>query len=83
VAIAIAGAFRLTKASVLVAIRSKLSHWSELLWSRTLAEKVMQETLTIDHVFPPAPAPQPNFVRDVAAKVKETVTPPPRQPAHP
>ena len=82
VAVAIAGAFGITRASVGLTIRSKLTQWSELLWSRAMAEKVVSATLTLDAVFPPPPAPETSFMRDAATRIKGAVAPA-RQPAHP
>jgi hypothetical protein len=81
-AVAIAGAFGITRASVGLTIRSKLGQWSELLWSRAMAEKVVSATLALDAVFPPPPAPEKSLMRDAAARIKGAVMPP-RQPAHP
>jgi hypothetical protein len=82
VAIALAGAFGITRASVGLTIRSKLSQWSELLWNRAIAEKVVSATLALDAVFPPPPAPEKSFMRDAATRIKGAVAPA-RQPAHP
>lgn len=48
----LAGALGITRASVGLALRSRLHQWSELLWNRALAKKVTDVTLTLDEVFP-------------------------------
>ena len=50
---AIAGAIGITKASVLLTVRGRLDQWSELLWNRALAQRVIEATLTLDVVLPP------------------------------
>jgi hypothetical protein len=54
-AVAIAGAFGVTKASMLVTIRGRLHQWSGLLWERAVTQKVSDETLLLDRVLPPSP----------------------------
>jgi hypothetical protein len=54
--VAVTGALGITKASVLFAVRGRLDQWSQLLWNRALAQKVVDNTLTLDSVIPPAPA---------------------------
>jgi hypothetical protein len=49
-----AGALGITKASVLLTVRGRLDQWSELLWNRAVAQKVVDVTLTVDAVLPPA-----------------------------
>jgi hypothetical protein len=51
--VAVAGAVGITKASVLLTVRGRLDQWSELLWNRALAQKVVEATLTLDVVLPP------------------------------
>lgn len=50
---AVTGAVGLTKASVLLTIRGRLDHWSQLMWHRAIAQKVVEATLTLDCVLPP------------------------------
>jgi hypothetical protein len=66
--VAIAGAVGITKASVLLTVRGRLDQWSELLWNRALAQKVVEATLTLDAVLP-APARE----RRIGAAVPERV----------
>jgi hypothetical protein len=53
--VAVAGALGITRASVLLTIRRRLDEWSQLLWDRAIAHKVVESTLTLDAVLP-APA---------------------------
>jgi len=53
-AVAITGALGITKASVLVTVRSRLHQWSALLWDRAVVNKVSDETLVLDVVLPPS-----------------------------
>jgi hypothetical protein len=54
--VAVTGALGITKASVLLTVRGRLDQWSQLLWNRALAQKVVDNTLTLDSVIPPAPS---------------------------
>ena len=47
-----AGLFGINRASAALAVRNRLSQWSQLLWNRALAKKVSDVTLTVDGVFP-------------------------------
>ena len=51
--VAVAGAIGITRASVLLTVRGRLDQWSQLLWNRALAQKVVEATLTLDVVLPP------------------------------
>jgi hypothetical protein len=51
-----AGALGITRASVLLTVRGRLDQWSQLLWNRAVAQKVVDVTLTLDSVLPPAPS---------------------------
>ena len=53
-ALAGAGALGITKASVLLTARGRLDQWSHLLWTRAVEQKVVDVTLTLDTVLPPA-----------------------------
>lgn len=53
--LAVAGALGITKASVLLTVRGRLDQWSQLLWDRAVAQKVVEATLTLDSVLPPPP----------------------------
>ena len=74
--VAIAGAIGITKASVLLTVRGRLDQWSELLWNRALAQKVVEATLTLDLVLPP-----PVRERRIGAGVPERVVRRFRRPA--
>jgi hypothetical protein len=70
---AVVGALGITKASVAVAIRSRLHQWSELVWNRALAARITAATLFLDQVLDPAKAARKNPVAKVAAKRRERV----------
>jgi hypothetical protein len=82
-AVAIAGAFGVTKASMLVAVRTRIHQWSEMLWERAITHKVSDETLVLDGVLPPPPPPASEH-RSLAAlasrvgeRVRDRLTPDP------
>jgi hypothetical protein len=50
-----AGALGITKASVLLTVRGRLDQWSQLLWNRAVAQKVVDVTLSLNSVLPPVP----------------------------
>jgi hypothetical protein len=85
--VAVAGAVGLTKASMLVTVRTRAQQWSELLWNRAVAKKVSDMTLVLDAVLP-EPAPEPRSLAAMAARVGEGVKerigshPGPMPPAH-
>jgi hypothetical protein len=58
VVVAAAGAFGITRASVLFTVRGRLDQWSQLLWDRAVAQRVYHETLTLGEVLPALPAPR-------------------------
>jgi hypothetical protein len=66
---AIAGAVGITKASVLLTVRGRLDHWSQLMWNRAIAQSVVEATLTLDGVLPPL-----GRERRIGAVVPERVT---------
>ena len=51
--VAVAGAVGITKVSILLTVRGRLDQWSQLLWDRALAQRVVEATLTLDSVLPP------------------------------
>ena len=75
--IAVAGAVGLTRASMLAAVRSRLTLWSGLLWDRAVAQKVSEKTLVLDDVFTP-PTPGPHSFAAAAEAVREKVPSRPR-----
>ena len=56
--VAAAGALGLTKASMVLSVRGRLDQWSQLVWERALAARIVEATLTLDTVLP-LPAPEP------------------------
>jgi hypothetical protein len=66
--VAATGALGITKASVLLTVRGRLDQWSQLLWNRALAQRVVEATLTLDVVLPP-----PGRERRIGAAVPERV----------
>lgn len=86
-AVAAAGAIGLTKASVVLTVRSRLEQWSQLLWARALAHKVGEVTELLDTVLPPVTdtQPRPRSLREpsgrAGAPVWESLGG--RAPAHP
>jgi hypothetical protein len=67
------GGLGLTRASVVLTLRTRLHDWAELLWHRALVHEVAKATLTIDDVFP-----QPQQSRRIVAaavRVRATVRP--------
>jgi hypothetical protein len=66
--LAVAGAVGITKASVLLTVRGRLDQWSELLWNRAIAQRVVEATLTLDIVLPP-PAREHRIAAAVPARV--------------
>ncbi|MEA2220588.1 MAG: hypothetical protein QOJ35_3214 [Solirubrobacteraceae bacterium] len=52
-ALAFVGAFGITQASMISALRRGLQHWGDLLWNRSLAVVICRETSLVDKVFPP------------------------------
>ncbi|MGH2985260.1 MAG: hypothetical protein ACRDLO_01060 [Solirubrobacterales bacterium] len=71
-AVAVAGALGLTKASMLITVRTRAKQWSELLWNRAVAKKVSDMTLVLDTVLP-APAPEPRSLAAMAASIGDQV----------
>lgn len=67
---AIAAAFGITKASVLLTVRTRTQQWSELLWNQALIEKVGEQTMMLDSVFPP-PRTEPRSLADVARALRK------------
>jgi hypothetical protein len=82
--VAVAGALGITKATMLVTIRTQVHQWSELLWNRAVAKKVSDETLVLDSVLPlpfAPPTERRSFVSAVASfgeGMKERMTSRPR-----
>jgi hypothetical protein len=77
---AVIGALGITKASMAVAIRSRLHQWSELVWNRALAARITQSTLFLDEVLRPVKPARRERVAMAAAKVRQRapeVTPAP------
>jgi hypothetical protein len=80
-----AGALGITKGSVLLTVRGRLDQWSELLWNRAVAQKVVDVTLTLDAVLPRAPGERRAHMRipsDLGKRLKGAVVAR-TEPAHP
>ena len=71
-AVAITGALGITKASMLLTVRTRLHQWSGLLWDRAVVNKVSDETLLLDSVLPP-PAKRSRSVVAAAAELGRKV----------
>jgi len=74
--VAITGALGISRASVLMTVRTRLHQWSELLWNRAVVNKVSDETLVLDSVLPP-PATKPHslaaLTTEIGRKTKQTL----------
>ena len=75
--VAVLGALGITKASVGLTVRTRAHQWSQLLWEDAIVIKVSEATLLLDEVLPPAPPAGAHSLSDVAAGVKERITPHP------
>jgi hypothetical protein len=51
----VAGALGITMASVGFTVRTRMSEWTELLWSRAVAKRVTEVTLCVDDLLAPLP----------------------------
>jgi hypothetical protein len=82
--VAVTGALGITKASVLFTVRGRLDQWSALLWNRAVAQKVVDQTLTLDSVIPAAAVPRRLHVGVPSRFARPLPTPAPawREPAH-
>ena len=69
---AVAGAVGITKASMLLTVRTRAKQWSELLWNRAVAERVGAETLVLDDVLP-APAAEAGSLAAIGARLRHGV----------
>ena len=75
--VAIAAAFGITKASVLLTVRTRTHQWSELLWNQAMIEKVGEQTLMLEAVFPLRrcePRSLREAVRGIAREAKDRFT---------
>ena len=70
--LAVVGAFGLTKASMLLTVRTRAKQWSELLWNRAVIERVGAETLVIEAVLP-VPAAEPASLAAIGARFSHGV----------
>lgn len=57
-ALALAGTVGLTRASMTSALKRGLQNWGDLMWNRALSAVICRETLVLDELFPPPPAPR-------------------------
>jgi hypothetical protein len=78
-AVAAIGAFGITRASIILTVRSRVQDWADLLWQRAIVAEVSNATLTVHEVF--AKPPEPSRARIIAAgtraagKLRSSVTP--------
>jgi hypothetical protein len=49
--VAAIGAVGISRASLVLTVRSRMHNWAELLWHRAVVNEVAQATLTVDQVF--------------------------------
>jgi hypothetical protein len=79
VAIAAIGALGITRASLVLTVRTHLHEWAELLWHRAVVNEVAEATLTIEQVFcRPQVREQPRIVAATAraaGRLRASVTP--------
>jgi hypothetical protein len=77
VAAAVVGGLGITRASVVLTLRTRLHDWADLLWHRALVQEIADATLTIDDVFwRSQPRQQRRIVsvtKDAAVRVRATV----------
>jgi len=78
-AMAAIGAIGITRASLLMTVRTRLHDWGELLWQRAVVNEVAQATLTVDQVFcAKRPREHPRIVAATAraaGRLRATVSP--------
>ena len=70
--LAAAGAFGITKASMLATVHSRLRRWSELLWDRAVAQTVSEKTLVLNEVLPD-PVPDRGRVASASRALREKI----------
>lgn len=77
--VATIGAFGITRASIILTVRSRVQDWAKLLWQRAMVTEVLHATLTVEQAF--AKPSEPSRPRVIAAtaraagKLRSTVTP--------
>jgi hypothetical protein len=77
--VATIGALGITRASIILTVRSRVQSWADLLWQRAIVAEVSQATLTVQEVFakPPEPS-RPRIIvasTRAAGKLRSSVTP--------
>jgi hypothetical protein len=75
------GALGITRASIILTLRSRVQDWAELLWQRALVAEVSKATLTVDEVIDTLPDPTrrerfATATSHVVAKVRPGHAPP-------
>jgi hypothetical protein len=73
VAVALAGALGITKASVVLTARSQVEEWTSLLWNRSVAYKVADKTCSLNEVWEPEPGRSAAALRGLGNDVVELV----------
>jgi hypothetical protein len=68
VVVATIGAFGITRASIILTVRSRVQDWADLLWQRAMVTEVSHATLTVQDVF--AKPPEPSRARIIAATTR-------------
>ena len=77
--VAAIGALGITRAAIILTVRSRVQDWAGLLWQRAIVAEVSHATLTVQEVF--AKPPEPSHPRIIAAttraagKLRSSVTP--------
>ncbi len=71
VVLAAIGALGISRASLVLTVRSRMHDWAELLWHRAVVNEVAQATLTVDQVFSQKPGRE--GTRIVAATARAAV----------
>jgi hypothetical protein len=79
VVVAAVGALGITRASVVLTLRTRLHEWADLLWHRAVVSEVAQATLTLEQAFPAAPGRDHTRIAAAttwaAGRLKASVTP--------
>jgi hypothetical protein len=77
--VAAIGALGITRASIILTVRSRVQDWADLLWQRAMVAEVSLATLTVHEVFavPPEPS-RPGIIAATtraAGKLRSSITP--------
>ena len=78
--VALVGALGITRASLVLTVRTRLHEWAELLWDRAVVGEVAKATLTLEQVFCAHTAREHSGIAaatvHAARRLRESVTPP-------